>query len=222
MYRFIVLASITLLPVITYAQTLQIFFRNMVTFLISVVLPVLLGIGFLFFVINVIRFFVFGAAEQEAREKAKNLAIYSVAAFLIIVLFWGVVNLFVGAIGLGGVAQPAPDYFQGGGGSGTQQNRQATPINLLPPDYDDPQPALPSGPAGPPPTVAPPLPDTGTGGGNQTLPPAPANSNSTPGGGGSGSGNTVGCQVRLPSGGTSFFITSPADCSSQGGQTVSI
>ena len=105
--------SLTLLlfPGITFAQqTIQNLLVNLMGFLNDFFIPFLLAIAFLFFVINVIRFFVIGSTSEEGREKAKNVAIYSVLAFVLIVTFWGIINLLASSIGLEGCSQPQSDY----------------------------------------------------------------------------------------------------------------
>lgn len=117
-------------PFAVSAQGLTTMASSTLGFIDSTVIPFLLGIGFLFFLINVIRYFVFGSTDEDGREKAKNLAIYSVAAFVLIVVFWGIVNLIAGSIGLSGVAQPTADYIDPDGVKKT--GIPDVPENLLP------------------------------------------------------------------------------------------
>jgi hypothetical protein len=107
-----ILITLTSTPLIASAQSpsFQLLFTNVVKFIGSTLIPFLFGIAFLMFVINVVRYFVIGGGNEEARENAKNIATYSVAAFVFLVLFWGLVNMLVGSIGLGGVTAPTPDY----------------------------------------------------------------------------------------------------------------
>ena len=81
-------------------MNLQSYIGELVTILNNVVIPFILGISFLVFVINVIRFFVIGGTNEDAKEKAKQLAIYGVAAFVFIIVFWGIVNLLTSSFGL--------------------------------------------------------------------------------------------------------------------------
>lgn len=99
-----------LAPAVTHAQTVQTLFSGIGEFLNGIVIPFLLGIAFLFFIINVIRFFVLQGHSQDGREKAKNLTIYSIAAFVLIIIFWGIVNMLASSIGLEGKNQPQSDY----------------------------------------------------------------------------------------------------------------
>jgi len=104
--------SILLLPLITHAQGLITFFKNLTTFLNNAVIPLLLGIGFLIFVINAIRFFVLGSTNEQGRENAKKLAIYSIAAFVLVITFWGIINVINFGLGFGGKKSPTPDYVE--------------------------------------------------------------------------------------------------------------
>jgi hypothetical protein len=63
-------------------------------------IPFILALAFLIFVFNAYRFFILGGSTEDGRENAKNLAIYSVIAFTFIAIFWGLVNFFIGTIGL--------------------------------------------------------------------------------------------------------------------------
>ncbi len=104
------LLTILIIPFTASAQGLQASLTNVVNFLDKVIIPFLLAIGFLFFVINVIRYFVIEGHDEDGREKAKALAIYSVSAFVLIVIFWGLVNLFADSTNLNGCNQPMFDY----------------------------------------------------------------------------------------------------------------
>lgn len=158
------LPTLIFLPVATHAMSLQETVGNFTVFLINVIVPFLLGLGFLFFAINVIRYFVAGSANDDGREKAKNLAVYSVLGFVVILVFWGVVNMLSQSIGLTGNT-PTSDYVGSEGTTGTTpganqnpigniaqpapaptsnppvapgQNTGNQPINILPPQYGGP------------------------------------------------------------------------------------
>jgi succinate dehydrogenase/fumarate reductase cytochrome b subunit len=118
MKRFYLLfTALILIPSFAHAQSLQVLFTNILVFINRAVIPFILGIAFLFFAINAIRYFVIESDTEDGREKAKNLAIYSVLAFVVILLFWGIVNLLSQSIGLEGKNAVVPDYIQRGGGA---------------------------------------------------------------------------------------------------------
>jgi len=114
-------------------MNLQSYIADFITVVNDIVIPFILGIAFLFFVINAIRFFVIGGATDEGKEKSKQLAVYSVAAFVFILLFWGLVNLFTSSLGLDRIGEmtsrctdyecpdgntPSGDFTGGGAGDG--------------------------------------------------------------------------------------------------------
>lgn len=78
----------------------------------NILIPFLLGLAFLFVVINAIRFFVFEGATDDGQKKAKALAVYGVAAFVVIIIFWGVVNLLSSSLGLVVKNAPTTDYVE--------------------------------------------------------------------------------------------------------------
>jgi hypothetical protein len=141
------------------------FIVNLTQFLSTTVVPFLLGIAFLLFVVNAVRFFILGAGEQETREKAKSLALYSVLAMVFIVAFWGIINILTGGLNLAGVNPPCTDYdpdcnpaitrttFPVSGQNGTNPLSNITAGNTNPPTLANP----PSGATIPPPTASQPI-----------------------------------------------------------------
>lgn len=107
----LVLTALLTTPAITHAQSVQNLLVSIVNFLNNTLIPFLLGLGFLFFAINAIRYFVIGGSNETEQEKAKALALYGILAFVLIIAFWGIVNVLVDGIGLGGECQPHSDYY---------------------------------------------------------------------------------------------------------------
>ncbi len=109
------LTSLLLLCLLPYpalaAGSLQNLMKNTIIVISDTVIPFLFGIAFLMFVINVIRYFVIEGSNEQGRDKAKDLAVYSVAAFTFLILFWGIINLLVDSIGLKDQTQPCPDFI---------------------------------------------------------------------------------------------------------------
>ena len=73
-----------------------------INFINSYVMPLILAIAFIFLVWGIIQYFVIGGANDEAKAKGKSLIIYAIVGFVIILSFYGIVNILVGGIGLGG------------------------------------------------------------------------------------------------------------------------
>ena len=119
MYYIIVALFILVTPHLGHAQTtgsLQGLIAGTLGFLDAVIIPVILGIAFLMIVWNVLRFFVIGADNEESQQNAKNLALYSVLAFVLILSFWGIVAILTNGIGLPSSDVPCEDmqfdYYQ--------------------------------------------------------------------------------------------------------------
>lgn len=87
---------------------LEQYVSNFVTFVNNLVIPFLIGLAFLFFVINAFRFFVVGGANADGREKARSLAVYGILAFVLIIVFWGIINLLSSSLGLERLASTTP------------------------------------------------------------------------------------------------------------------
>ncbi len=91
-------------------MNIQTYIVELISFLNNVLIPFILGIAFLIFVINVFRFFILGATNQDSQEKARRLAVYGVGAFVFILIFWGIVNLLTSSLGLSSQTAGTPDY----------------------------------------------------------------------------------------------------------------
>jgi hypothetical protein len=82
-----------------------------VDFTNTIVIPFLLGMAFLFLVINVFRFFIIGGANTDSQEKARALALYGVGAFVLIIIFWGIINILTSTLGLMQLGQTTARCF---------------------------------------------------------------------------------------------------------------
>ena len=102
-------AALFILPFVTAAQGLTTngsggrlgqLLNNILTFTSNVLIPFILGIGFLAFVWGMFQFFIAGGSNDEAKEKGKSLMIYATLGFVIIIIFYGVVNFLADTTGL--------------------------------------------------------------------------------------------------------------------------
>lgn len=115
------LLSLLFFPLVSSAQSIQQYISDITSFLFTTIIPFLMGIAFLFVVINVIRFFVIDSANQDGREKAKSYIIYSILGFILIILLWGIIEIIANATGLQGNRALTPDipgYPASGGDCG--------------------------------------------------------------------------------------------------------
>lgn len=111
----LLLTALTPLSASAQATSLQNALGGFLGFINSTLIPFLFGMAFLFFVINAIRYFVIGGSNQEGQEAAKSLATYGIAAFVFLLIFWGIITMIVNTTGLGAdtCTQPSPDYYDG-------------------------------------------------------------------------------------------------------------
>lgn len=104
-------AAVLLTPVLAFAQGIadgadagpfQDLLENILVFTNNVLIPFIIGIGFLVFVWGMFKYFIVGGANDDAKEQGKSLMIYATLGFLLIIVFWGVVNLLTSSTGLQG------------------------------------------------------------------------------------------------------------------------
>ena len=69
------------------------FLINTLEFINAVLIPFLIGVGFLVFVFGMFWYFIAGGADEDKRAKGRSLMIYAVLGFVLIVVFWGIINL---------------------------------------------------------------------------------------------------------------------------------
>ncbi len=87
-------------PVIDEAGELSGFLQSILTFINGVIIPFILGIGFLLFVWGMFQYFIAGGADDEAKTKGKSLMLYATLGFVLIIIFWGVINVVANGTGL--------------------------------------------------------------------------------------------------------------------------
>lgn len=104
-------ATAFVLPFVASAQTADFSYfdsagADLTSLINDVLIPLVLALAFLAFIWGVFQYFIAGGANEEAREKGKNLMIYAIIGFLVIVIFWGIINFLIGITGIGNDAAP--------------------------------------------------------------------------------------------------------------------
>ena len=98
------------LPLVTNAQLatsgnagpFQDFLINILVFINQVLIPFIIGIGFLFFVWGMFLYFIMGGADEEKKLKGRALMVNGTIGFVVIIIFFGIINLLAGSTGLEG------------------------------------------------------------------------------------------------------------------------
>jgi hypothetical protein len=75
------------------------FLRNVIGFINGIIIPFILGVGFLFFVWGMFLYFIKGGADDDAKTQGKSLIIYATAGFVLIFTFWGLIELLTSSTG---------------------------------------------------------------------------------------------------------------------------
>jgi len=106
---FTVSSAMLALPLLASAQLadgtgnagdFQKLLEGILNFTNDFLIPFIIAIGFLVFVWGMFQYFIAGGANDESKEKGKSLMIYATLGFLLIIVFWGVINLLATSTGL--------------------------------------------------------------------------------------------------------------------------
>ena len=92
-------------------MTIQDFLLDIGFFINGTLIPFLFALALLFFIYNAAKYFIIGGGDPGAREKARTLALYGIAAFVLLVSIWGIVNLLSRSLGIDNDRSVCPDYM---------------------------------------------------------------------------------------------------------------
>lgn len=73
----------------------------------NVLVPVLFAIAFIVFVWGAFNTFIVGANSEEVKEKGKNLMLWGLIGFFVMVSVWGLVNILTGTVTFGNSTGPS-------------------------------------------------------------------------------------------------------------------
>ena len=108
--KVVIIFSVLVLPVAVEAQLiggsdagqLGTMFENLMLFIDRVLIPFIISLGFLFFIWGLFLYFVLGGSDEEKKLKGRSLLVNATFAFLIIIIFFGLINLLATSTGLEG------------------------------------------------------------------------------------------------------------------------
>ncbi len=64
----------------------------------NVLVPVLFAIAFIVFLWGAFNVFILGSQSEETKEKGKNLMLYGLIGFFVMVSIWGLVNILTSSV----------------------------------------------------------------------------------------------------------------------------
>ena len=104
MKKFVYIALASMLPAIAFAQPRVDSLQDTGTFIVglieNVAVPVIFSLAFIVFIWGVFNYFIAGGHDEEKRDKGKQLMLYGILGFFIMVSVWGLVNILVGSVDL--------------------------------------------------------------------------------------------------------------------------
>ena len=96
--------AVLALPLVSLAATINnvsdagSFIINIIN---NVIVPVLFAIAFIVFLWGAFEVFILGSGSTDVKEKGKNLMLYGLIGFFVMVSIWGLVNLLTGTVSFG-------------------------------------------------------------------------------------------------------------------------
>ncbi len=92
-------------PVIASAKVgefkeLKDFFTGLTNLMNDVLIPAIFALGFLVFVWGMYKTFILGGSDEEKQGEGRQLMMYAVIGFVVMISLWGIVNLIAGSLEL--------------------------------------------------------------------------------------------------------------------------
>ncbi len=91
-----------LAPMVALAQFGEVdsFINDIIDFINSSLIPLVFGVALLVFIWGMFKFFILGGGDEDSRKEGKQLMLWAVIGFVLMVSIWGIVNLISGGLGL--------------------------------------------------------------------------------------------------------------------------
>ncbi|HUQ30217.1 MAG TPA: hypothetical protein VM103_01715 [Candidatus Paceibacterota bacterium] len=73
---------------------------TIVSLINNILVPLIFSLAFIVFIWGAFNTFILGANSEDVREKGKNLMLYSLIGFFVMVSIWGLVNILTNTVDL--------------------------------------------------------------------------------------------------------------------------
>lgn len=90
-------------------STVSSFMTNIVRFMNGTLVPFIFALAFLVFLWGMFQTFILGGSDEEKQAKGKQLMMYSIVGFVLMVSLWGIVNLVADGFGFNTSTIRIPD-----------------------------------------------------------------------------------------------------------------
>ncbi len=74
-------------------------FGSVITFINDILIPFIFAVAFIVFIWGVFQYFIAGGANEEKREQGKQLVMWGIIGFFVMVSVWGLVTLVRNTLG---------------------------------------------------------------------------------------------------------------------------
>ena len=104
-----VLATLAV-PLVALAQALNTasdLGSKIINIINTVLVPVLFAVAFIVFLYGAFKTFIIGANSEEVKEEGKNLMLWGLIGFFVMVSIWGLVNILTGTVSFGNNTGPS-------------------------------------------------------------------------------------------------------------------
>ncbi len=92
--------------------TIPEYLQSFIGFINFVLVPLLFAVAFVVFIYGIFNYFIAGGANEEKRDQGKQLAIWGIIGFFVMVSVWGLVNVLIGTFGLDSRTPPELPTFE--------------------------------------------------------------------------------------------------------------
>lgn len=93
----------SLLPVVAFAADdfgeITKYVGKISAFIGGTLIPLLFGLALLIFLWGMFKYFILGGGEEESRKEGRQLMLWSIIGFVVMVSVWGIVNLIASGLG---------------------------------------------------------------------------------------------------------------------------
>ena len=92
---------LVLTPVMALAQFGEVnnFLGDVSSFINGTLIPLVFAVALLVFIYGVFKYFILGGGDESKREEGRNLMLYAIIGFVVMVSIFGIVNLIAGGLG---------------------------------------------------------------------------------------------------------------------------
>ena len=106
--RILLLVAVISLPVMALAVSISDLtdaFDQIILIINKFVIPLIIGLGGLYFMWGVVQYVTAGDSEEK-RDSGRSMMVYGIVALFVMISVWGLVNLLADTFGLGNALDP--------------------------------------------------------------------------------------------------------------------